>query len=88
MKFRKKPIIIEAVLITKDIPKIIDGLPAWFRDAYEARYVQFHPEWGMIIPTLEGDMEANFGDWVIQGVEGELYPCKPKIFEKTYERID
>lgn len=40
----------------------------------------------MIIPTLEGDMEASLGDYIIKGVNGEFYPCKPDIFEKTYEK--
>ncbi|WP_219350129.1 hypothetical protein [Helicobacter sp. 11S02596-1] len=39
----------------------------------------------VIIPTLEGDMKANIGDWIITGVKGEQYPCKPDVFEKTYE---
>lgn len=38
-----------------------------------------------IIPTLEGEMKASVGDWIITGVDGEVYPCKPEIFEKTYE---
>ncbi|KEH89135.1 sugar ABC transporter substrate-binding protein [Clostridium novyi A str. BKT29909] len=42
----------------------------------------------VIIHTLEGDMKANVGDWIIKGVKGELYPCKPDIFEKTYESIE
>lgn len=42
----------------------------------------------MIIPTLEGDMKANEGDYIITGVNGERYPCKPDIFEKTYELVD
>lgn len=42
----------------------------------------------MIIHTLEGDMKASPGDWIITGVEGEKYPCKPDIFEKTYQKIN
>lgn len=42
----------------------------------------------MIIHTLEGDMRANVGDWIITGLRGEQYPCKPDIFEKTYERVE
>ena len=42
----------------------------------------------MIIKTLEGDMKAQKGDWIITGVNGEQYPCKPDIFDKTYERVD
>ena len=41
----------------------------------------------MIIRTLEGDMLASSGDWIIKGVNGEFYPCKPEIFEKTYEEV-
>lgn len=43
---------------------------------------------GLIIPTLEGNMLAVQDDWIIRGVEGEYYPCKPQIFEKTYERVE
>lgn len=42
----------------------------------------------MIIPTLEGDMKASVGDYIITGVNGEQYPCKPDIFEKTYEPVN
>ena len=42
----------------------------------------------MIIHTLEGDHKANIGDWIIRGVKGELYPCKPDIFEQTYEEVE
>lgn len=42
----------------------------------------------MIIPTLEGDMKASVGDYIITGVNGEQYPCKPNIFEKTYEPVN
>ena len=42
----------------------------------------------LIIHTLEGDMKANPGDWIVTGIKGEQYPCKQEIFEKTYEKID
>lgn len=42
----------------------------------------------MEIETLEGTMKANKGDWIIKGVKGELYPCKPDVFEMTYEKVD
>mgnify|MGYP000130347980 FL=1 len=48
----------------------------------------FQIEQDMIIKTLEGDMRAQRGDWIITGVNGEQYPCKPDIFDKTYERVD
>ena len=41
----------------------------------------------LIIPTLEGDMKALIGDWIIKGISGEVYPCKPDIFEKTYDPV-
>lgn len=41
----------------------------------------------MIIPTLEGNMKADIGDWIITGIRGEKYPCKPDVFEKTYEAV-
>ena len=47
------------------------------------------PDWGnsLSVHTLEGDMRASVGDWIIKGVNGEFYPCKPDIFEKTYEAV-
>jgi len=43
--------------------------------------------WFLMIPTLEGEMEASPGDWIIKGVKGEFYPCKPDIFAETYEAV-
>lgn len=81
MKFRKKPVIIEAVQykggITKELENFISDC---------GRNVTFKPGI-MIIETLEGDMIANKNDWIIKGVKGELYPCKPDIFEQTYEEV-
>lgn len=81
MKFRKKPIVIEAVQWKNDLRTIPDKF-------------YLHPRFGgtnqdnqVIINTLEGRMYANTGDWLIIGVAGELYPCKPDIFEMTYEPI-
>lgn len=45
-------------------------------------------DWGVIVPTTEGDMLARFGWWIIRGVKGEFYPCDPEIFEATYEPAD
>lgn len=59
MKYRKKPVVVEAFRTDKDI----------------------------VIHTLEGDMKANKGDYIITGVKGEQYPCKPDIFEQTYEAV-
>jgi hypothetical protein len=82
MKFRKKPITIEAVQWTgenkNDMEKFIDReLQPIVVDKTD-----------LIVYTLEGIMRANPGDWVIKGIVGEFYPCKPDIFEKTYEKVD
>ena len=86
MKYRKKPVVIEAVQLRwdtwsemckhADVGKLTDGKPEGKQDGDEI---------GLDIPTLEGVMHANENDWVIRGVAGELYPCKPDIFAETYE---
>ena len=80
-KYRKKPIVIEAIQWTGDN---FDEL-ATLGGAHE--YEQDFLSDNVTIKTLEGDMKAQKGDWVIKGVNGELYPCKPDIFEKTYEAV-
>ena len=83
--FKKKPVIIEAVQYTGDESCLADidvmGLTGYSRRINDDcdELVQ------LIIPTLEGDHAANPGDWIIKGVHGEFYPCKPEIFQKTYE---
>ena len=86
MKFRKKPVVIEAWQIpppndeqTREAP------PMWLVSAIAAENAFALPSGGVAIKTLEGTMEGGVGDWIIQGVKGELYPCKPDIFEATYE---
>ena len=81
MKFRKKPVVVEAWQNTDD-PK---AMPLWLDDAWRAARVQFAGGGRIDIHTLEGTMRAELGDWIIRGVKGELYPCKPDIFEATYE---
>lgn len=85
MKFRKKPVVIEAWQLHPD-----DGMtrplpPAWLIDACVNKQVQIVPGGEAHIVTLEGIMTASVGDWIIQGVKGEIYPCKPDIFAATYE---
>lgn len=76
MKYRKKPVVIEAVQLTiNNIDEVLS-----FCDK-----VKSHPLTGVVIETLEGDMTASLGDYIIKGVKGEFYPCKPDIFELTYE---
>lgn len=85
MKFRKKPVVIEAFQIHPN-----DGLtrqlpPQWLVDALVSGAVVQYPDGVVSIRTLEGTMSGDVGDWIIQGVKGELYPCKPDIFAATYE---
>jgi hypothetical protein len=74
MRFRKKPVEVEARRLT---PGGAAHLARWCGGRVCA--------YGVLIPTLEGDMLAHWSDWIIQGVAGEFYPCKPDIFEATYE---
>lgn len=86
MKFRKKPVVIEAFQVpAKDSPPI--SAPIWLITATVVGNIVPLAEGGIDIKTLEGTMRADVGDWIIQGVKGELYPCKPDIFEATYEHV-
>lgn len=85
MKYRKKPVVVEAFQWTADRNQVED--PEWIVDAIRDGRVEIERH-RMVIATLEGDMMAAHGDYIIKGVKGELYPCKPDIFEMTYEAID
>jgi len=93
MKFRKKPVIIEAVLLRWDTwPEMCDFLgPEFFAadgDLLLSQCGKGHSDGdaiGLDIQTMEGTLHASENDWIIRGVKGELYPCKPDIFELTYE---
>jgi hypothetical protein len=80
-KYRKKPVVIEAMRFTGEPHAILEW--TGMHDALGS-YV-FWNDGKLIIRTLEGDMTADAGDWIIRGVKGELYPCKPDIFAATYE---
>lgn len=82
MKFRKKPVVIEAKQWTGANKQEI---LAFIGDSGSYRSGGA-PE-GIFIKTLEGEHFANIGDWIIRGVAGEFYPCKPDIFERTYEQV-
>lgn len=92
-KFRKKPVVIDAVQFTKEVAEgmLFDKETGPFGLHASGNY---HPErreiYSVSIPikTLEGVMRAEIGDWIIRGVQGELYPCKSDIFEATYEPAD
>lgn len=82
-KFRKKPVVIEAYRYNQ----VDDNYrPDWFQDRVSRDEIITYPDHA-VIKTLEGDMRADLGDWVIKGVKGEVYPCKPDIFEATYEAV-
>lgn len=81
MKFRKKPVVIDAIQFT--------GTNAWdcqkFMGTENPNVLWLQPHACIEIFTLEGTMTALIGDWIIKGVKGEFYPCKPDIFAATYE---
>lgn len=87
MKFCKKPVVIEAFELHPDDNKTRQLPPRWFIDALMCGKIVANSDGSVIIKTLEGPMLGNVGDWVIQGVKGELYPCKPDIFTLTYEPV-
>lgn len=90
--FRKKPVVVEAVLVRDfnhcDSPSwAFETAPLWMVEALQNLTLACAPD-GIYIKTLEGEMKANLDDWIIRGVRGELYPCKPDIFEQTYESVE
>jgi len=83
-QYRKKPVVIEAVQLRDlEIPNLmeIQQFVGLGKDIFKVE------KDGLIINTLEGDMKASVGDFIIKGIQGEFYPCKPDIFEKTYEEV-
>ena len=92
-KYRKKPVVVEAFKLTGDIKQ--EEYPGWIIDAiknediriYELSILGAPSKVYMEIDTLEGTHRASIGDYIIRGVKGEIYPCKPDIFEVTYEPI-
>ena len=95
MKYRKKPVVIDAIQLTSNSIKAVYeflghkvNLGSDWRmhdrwDDYRNSIVKY----GMPINTLEGSMKASMGDYIIKGIQGEFYPCKPDIFEQTYELV-
>ncbi|MFF2910001.1 hypothetical protein [Paenibacillus sp. NPDC057934] len=85
----KKPVVINAFKWTGDKTQVED--PIWINEAVVTGEVWFEnfgtPEVVMCIKTLEGVMKAQRGDYIIMGVAEEIYPCKPNIFEATYEAV-
>lgn len=83
-KYRKKPVVIEAVQWHGDL-KGAGEITAWIGEGGGTAHFFSGAAPALIIKTLEGDMHAMEGDWIIRGVKGEFYPCKPDIFAATYE---
>jgi len=85
MKYRKKPVVIEAFKLG------IDHIPTWFMNKVSLSEIVIHniksPTGYCEIKTLEGTMRGEHGDYIIKGVNNEIYPCKPDIFEKTYDAV-
>ncbi len=95
-KYRKKPIVVEAFQMTEERRDNFGQWPVWLYEAYGP-----HPGEGAVwtdpddpdhrklfVGTLEGPHRVDWDDWIIRGIEGELYPCKPSIFAKTYEPVE
>ena len=91
-KYRKKPVVIEAIQylglrINSDKILAFTNNIAYMK-ANKNPITKENDSWDCIIPTLEGAMKAVKGDFIIKGIQGEFYPCKPDIFEATYEKIE
>ena len=93
-RYRKKPVEIEAVQFTGDNEYEIAefmGIPLCVLQVSVDAVLRMDGDYSenthIHIPTLEGTMTANCGDWIIKGVKGEFYPCKPDIFDATYEEV-
>lgn len=87
LKFRKKPIEIEAWQIPPADDEQTRANPPWLISAVIDGTVTPLEQGGVIIKTLEGDHRGNVGDWIIRGVKGEMYPCRDDIFRMTYEEV-
>ena len=100
-KFRKKPVVIEAMQwtgVAESATPIINWILTEGAEGSTATYICSDPDrctensgdspHFIRIRTLEGDMDATLGDWIIRGVQGEFYPCKPDIFDATYEAVE
>lgn len=94
-RFRKKPVVIEAVQFLGTAREIAGDEPAWYAAARTINPTDgggvgsiVYRDGALHIKTLEGTMRAEPGDWIIRGVKGELYPVKDGIFRQTYEAVD
>ena len=87
-KYRKKPVVISAMQWNGNVYNLIDSQKQMFNTIKKTSdTISIRSDFKLEIHTLEGIMLANIGDWIIVGVNGELYPCKDDIFKKTYEEV-
>ena len=93
-KFRKKPVVIDAIQLLDNDESIAKAVEFVFHVGMEKSVIgHYGPiqavklDGGFTIPSLKGNIIASFGDYIIKGVKGEYYPCKPDIFEMTYEKF-
>ena len=84
-KYVKKPVVVQAVEYNGANKKEIE---AFVEKKLDTVYTELKEPLELKIPTLEGDMKASKGDYIIKGINGEFYPCKPDVFEKTYDVIE
>ena len=80
--FRKKPVVVAAVQYG---PYTTPSMELMLHMAGQRTHLTTK---GLVIETLEGPLTAQIGDWIIKGIQGELYACKPDIFEQTYEKVE
>lgn len=91
IKFRKKPVEIEAMQVEDDI-RVHESICQWAENSTAeggiVPVVMSRFDSHLIIHTLEGTMHADIGDWIIRGVQGEFYPCREDIFRQTYKAVE
>jgi len=92
-KYQKKPVVIEAIQWNGsnivETYNFLENKSVTLNSEVKVSGKNFYIKLGsLIIKTLEGDMKAEVGDYIIRGVKGELYPCKPDIFDLTYEKVE
>ncbi len=83
MRYRKKPVVIDAIQWDGSVESATKILHWMFPDIEPDAIAC-----GLTIATLEGEMKASKGDWIIKGIKGEFYPCKPDVFAATYEPVE
>lgn len=99
-RFRKRPLVVEAFQMTRERREDNADWPDWLHRAWNREpgvpgavgclktvHGDLDPSRRLVICTLEGEHLVEWGDWIVRGVRGELYPCKPDIFEQTYEAV-